>query len=119
MVQMVGPDHRYSPVASHTVIDVPVYRCADFPSRGAKADFHGLAVQQTIETPQLRVDKVVDDPIWRSCLSSFSCRDAEADPHGLVDLGGSPVLHRQGDRCDFQCSVLTASCGMKLALSCR
>ena len=105
------------------VIDVPVYWCVDFPSRGAEADSHGLAVQQTIET-QLCVDKGGRCPICRSCMSSFSCRDAEADPHGLVDHGGSPVLHWQGDRCpscwssDFQCRVLTASCSMKLALSC-
>ena len=46
----------------HTVIDVDVYRSWKFSCRGAEADSHGLAVQQTIETLQLRVDKVVDAP---------------------------------------------------------
>ena len=65
---------------------------AKFPCRGAEADSHGLLNSKATETPQLRVDKVVDAPICRSCTSSFSCRDAEADPHGLVDHGDYPVF---------------------------
>ena len=41
MVQMFGQTVGI-PQLLHTVINVPVYRCADFPSRGAEADPHGL-----------------------------------------------------------------------------
>ena len=45
-----------------------------FLCRGAEVDSHGLAVQQTIEIPQLQLlDKVIDDPVVRVVLF-FSCR---------------------------------------------
>ena len=76
-----------------------LFQGVQIPCRGADADSHNLAVQQTIETPQLRVVKVVDAPVCKSCTSSFSCRDAEADPRGLVDHGDSTVVSQDGDRC--------------------
>ena len=50
------------------MVDVPVYRSCIFPCRGAEAGPHGLAVQQTIVTPQFRVDKVVDAPVLQVLL---------------------------------------------------
>ena len=44
---------------------------ADFPCRVAEADSHGLGFHQTIEIPQLRVGKVVDAHICRSCSASW------------------------------------------------
>ena len=95
MVQTVGQTTGI-PQLLHTVIDVPVLQgvlVVDIPVVAQRQIPMVLPVQQTIETPQFRVDKVVDAPVCRSCVSSFSCRDAEADPHGLVDHGDSPVLH--------------------------
>ena len=48
-------------------------------------------VLATIEISQLHVDKVVDSLCAGRAL--LPCRDVEADPHGLVDHGDSPVLH--------------------------
>ena len=83
----------------------------DFSCRGAEADSHGLAVQQTMVIPRLHfLDKVIDDFVCVSCRfsqvvcndsacgsdscsssrsSTIPCRGAEADSHGpacLADL---------------------------------
>ena len=60
------------------------------PCRGAEAVSLGV-VQQTIEFPQLLVDKMSMSLMCRSCGSTgrqHSCRHAEADPHGPGDHGG-------------------------------
>ena len=73
--------------SSSTWSSTPLSRCRGFPMV--------QTVRQTTGIHQL-LHTVIDAPICRSC--TLSCRDAEADLHGLVDHRHFPVLHRQGHR---------------------
>ena len=71
-----------------------------FPCRGAEADFHGLAVQQTIVLLQLQLlDKVIDGPIF-SCRSLARCVQRQV-------LGFAVAVHQPGRR--FPCRGLACS----------
>ena len=96
------------------VVDVPVYRSCNSPCRSAEADSPGLAVQQTTETPQLRVDKVVDASICRSCKSSVPCllsctTDARgSDSADSVEVPQVQFLRGGGRRCSH--AAMRSSC---------
>ena len=55
--------------------------------------FSRQTVRLAIEIPQLLLDTVIGIPCCAGC-AGHSCRGAEADPHGLVDDGDSPVALR-------------------------
>ena len=62
-----------------------------FPCRGAEADSHGLAVQQTKVIPQLQfLDKVIDGPVVRVVLvfpgRSHACCVQRQVPHYVPQL---------------------------------
>ena len=64
------------PVAVHVVVDVPV--------------------MLWLQVPQVRMVQTMQYTV-ETGRAGHSCRDAEADPHGLVDYGDSPAALRRGD----------------------
>ena len=72
-------------------------------------------VLRTIQISQSLVDKVVAAPVTQVAGLSgragrrHSCRDTEADPHGLSDHGDSPVAWRCG-RCPYYAGRSHARC---------
>ena len=88
-----------SPVASHGGRrPCSEGRAGSLPCRGAEGSFHGPDCSSDHSLPQL-LNTVADVPVVPFIAGRhLPCRDAEVDPHGLVDHGDSAFAGGHGDR---------------------